>query len=54
MIHKAFERGGLANGQTPLEDHPVKTGEKPGDDAGKLADEQPYCLHGIRFLNECW
>jgi hypothetical protein len=37
-----------------LEDDAVKTGQNPGDEAGKLGDEGAYCLHGIRFLNDCW
>jgi len=54
IIDELFKCGGVAEGQMPLEDDPVKTRKVPGDQAGKLDDERAYCLHGIRFLNDCW
>ena len=53
VIDEALELGGTTDRQMPLEDDPVKTGQNPGDQAGKLDEERAYCLHGIRFLNDC-
>lgn len=54
VIDERLELGSVTEGQLALEDHPVKARKTPGDQAGKLRDERAYCLHGIRFLNDCW
>src|ERR1041384_2981557 len=54
VVDELLKRRRVTEGQIPFEDHPVKTRKIPGDQTGKLRDERAYCLHGIRFLNDCW
>jgi len=49
-----LELGRVTERQMSLEDHPFKTRRLPKNQAGELRDERAICLHGIRFLNECW
>jgi hypothetical protein len=53
VIDEELELVRPTDGQMPLDDDPVKTGQNPGDEAGKLDDERADYLHGIRFLNDC-
>jgi len=53
VVNEAFEFPNAADRQMPFEENSVKTREGPGDQAGKLGEKGAYCLHGIRFLNEC-
>ena len=54
VIDEALKLGSITDGEMPFEDHAVKTRKSPGNQTGKLGGERAYCLHGIRFQNECW
>jgi hypothetical protein len=54
VIDERLELRRVTEGQMTFEDHPIKTREFPENQTGKLRDERAYCLHGIRFLNDCW
>lgn len=53
IIDEVLEFISPTDGQMPLEDNSVKTGQNPGDEAGKFDDERAYYCHGIPFLNDC-
>ena len=40
--------------QICAECHAVEAGQNPDDKAGELGEKRAYCLHGIRFLSDCW
>src|ERR1019366_9021550 len=54
VIDERLELRRVAERQMSFEDHPIKTRKLPENQADKLRDERAYCLHGIRFLNDCW
>src|SRR5262249_6013021 len=51
VIDKLIELAWATDGQMALEDHPVKAGENPEDQAGKLGHEGAYFVHGHPSLS---
>jgi hypothetical protein len=52
VIDELLELPGATDWQMALENHPVKAGEHPDDEAGKLGHERGYCRHGQPPLSE--
>jgi hypothetical protein len=53
VINELLKLGRPTDWQMALKNYAVKTGENPRNEPGKLGNKRRYCLHGIRFLNDC-